>query len=209
MGIALAHRRRSPLAAGAAPRPARAAEIADVNVNTVRAVYQRLEHEGLIASRQGTGTFVTATPRPPSAVGAIAASAAREALETGVDAREVAAALYVAGEAPASADAATERRRVLRAEIGTLERALGEMESEHPISHADGGTLSYGPTILGTEELEAVRAELLRRLAGVQTVIDAVLAECEPAATRAPAADPGAKPAARSRRGPTRAAPAT
>ncbi|MDQ6810597.1 MAG: GntR family transcriptional regulator, partial [Actinomycetota bacterium] len=61
-------------------------ELADttgVNVNTVRAVYQRLEQDGLINSQQGSGTFVAAAPRSPYAVGAIAANAAREALATG------------------------------------------------------------------------------------------------------------------------------
>ena len=71
------------------------AEVIGVNVNTVRAVYQRLEQEGLIDSRQGSGTFVASRPRRPSAVAAIAADAARAAHETGVEPREVAAALYV------------------------------------------------------------------------------------------------------------------
>src|SRR5271154_6234579 len=53
------------------------AEAIGVNVNTVRAVYQRLEHEGLIDSQQGSGTFVSPPPHRPSAVGEIAADAAR------------------------------------------------------------------------------------------------------------------------------------
>jgi DNA-binding transcriptional regulator YhcF (GntR family) len=36
------------------------ADIAGVNVNTVRAVYARLESEGRVSSEQGRGTFVTA-----------------------------------------------------------------------------------------------------------------------------------------------------
>ena len=43
------------------------AEIAGVNVNTARAVYTRLESEGLVSSEQGRGTFVAA---PASAAGA-------------------------------------------------------------------------------------------------------------------------------------------
>jgi DNA-binding transcriptional regulator YhcF (GntR family) len=94
------------------------AEVSGVNVNTVRAVYQRLEQEGLIDSQQGSGTFVTAAPRRRSSVSAIAASAAREALETGVDPREVAAALYVAPDAAPAATEEAQRRRLLRAQIG-------------------------------------------------------------------------------------------
>ena len=52
------------------------AEATGVNVNTVRAVYQRLEHEGLIDSQQGSGTFVAANPERSSAVRTIAADAA-------------------------------------------------------------------------------------------------------------------------------------
>src|SRR5919201_5001390 len=38
-----------------------------VNVNTARAVYRRLEDEGLIASRHGLGTFVAEdAPRSPN-----------------------------------------------------------------------------------------------------------------------------------------------
>jgi len=37
---------------------------AGVNVNTVRAVYARLEREGLIRSEQGRGTFVTSRDEP-------------------------------------------------------------------------------------------------------------------------------------------------
>ena len=156
------------------------AEAIGVNVNTVRAVYQRLEQEGLITSLQGSGTFVTATARQPSAVGAIVASAAREALETGVDPREVAAALYVSSDSRTSSDSeAAGRRRLLRAQIAALERALGEMEASHPgIAPAAGGTRAgIGPALLSAEELEQVRTYLVRRLAAVQGTIDAHLSE--------------------------------
>ena len=39
---------------------------AGVNVNTARAVYARLEREGLIRSEQGRGTFVTSRDEPDS-----------------------------------------------------------------------------------------------------------------------------------------------
>jgi DNA-binding transcriptional regulator YhcF (GntR family) len=165
------------------------AEAIGVNVNTVRAVYQRLEQEGLITSLQGSGTFVTATPTQPSAIGAIVASAAREALETGVDPREVAAALYVAGELsqPDGEDEASERRRLLRAQIAALERALGEMEASHPgvAPPSASARAGIGPALLSAEELEQVRTYLVRRLAAVQSAIDAQLNESATATTPA------------------------
>jgi GntR family transcriptional regulator len=146
-----------------------------VNVNTVRAVYQRLDQEGLIDSQQGSGTFVGPAPSRPSNVGTIAASAAREARELGVDPREVAAALYVSPESSAvPANTAAERRRLLRTQISALERALGEIEAEHPgVAPAPTQTLpGPGPALLGAEQLERVRAQLVRRLAIVQAAID-------------------------------------
>jgi DNA-binding transcriptional regulator YhcF (GntR family) len=183
------------------------AQASGLNVNTVRAVYQRLEQRGLLESRQGSGTFVSSTLRRPSAIGAIAADAAREAEAIGVDPREVAAALYVAmpqdspsdmvvtdaavaGVAPDEAgnDAGAEReavaapvlaparRRALRAQIAALERAIGEIEAEHPglapLPSAAPGAHASGPTLLGVQELEQVRSGLVRRLALVQSAID-------------------------------------
>ena len=180
------------------------AEASGLNVNTVRAVYQRLEQKGLLESQQGSGTFVASTLPRPSAVGTIAADAAREAKATGVDPRDVATALYVAlpqdvparprqgsagevGEAgkeeagetagagePASEDATAARRRALRAQIATLERAIGEIEAEHP-GVAPRPTVTRrlaGPTLLSAQELEQVRSALVRRLAAVQSAID-------------------------------------
>lgn len=151
------------------------AEASRLNVNTVRAVYQRLEQQGLIESRQGSGTFVAADLPRPSAVGTIAADAAREAAAIGVSPREVAAALYVAvSEGRAEDEHGLSRRRMLRAQIATLERAISEIEAEHPGAAPRSGATRRGPgpTLLSAEELEQVRSGLVRRLAAVQTAID-------------------------------------
>jgi DNA-binding transcriptional regulator YhcF (GntR family) len=154
-------------------------ELADstgVNVNTVRAVYQRLEQEGLIDSQHGSGTFVSADPPRPSAANSIAALAAKEARETGVDPRLVAAALYVSSQIHGEAgDDARERRRLLRAQIATLERTLGEMEATHPglLATSQPRRSSRGPALLDASGLEDVRAGLVRRLASLQAAIDA------------------------------------
>ncbi len=146
-----------------------------VNVNTARAVFQRLEQEGLIDSQQGSGTFVASRPQAPSSVATIAADAAREARETGVDPREVAAALYVSpGSSPRPGDDGSSQRRALRLQIATLERTLGEIEAKHPgVAPACEATRgSVGPTLLDEAELEHVRTLLVRRLASVQAAID-------------------------------------
>jgi DNA-binding transcriptional regulator YhcF (GntR family) len=150
------------------------AEMLGINANTARAVYQRLEQEGLIDSRQGTGTFVASVAQEPSAVGQIAADAARQARRTGVDPREVAAALYVTAE-PAS-DAATqagERRRELRAQIAALEQTLSEIQSSHPgLVPAPSKPFRHaGPRLLSVEDLERVRMELVRRIAAAEPLL--------------------------------------
>ncbi len=164
------------------------AETAGVNINTVRAVYQRLEHEGLIASRQGSGTFVAPSQPTPSTLSTIAGDAARQAHATGVDLREVAAALYISSSASSDRAAPTddaERRRQLRDQIAGLERTLGELEAGHPgvaptrtsISTPTAPTATRGgsaPRLLDVDELEQVRTSLVRRLAAVQTAIDAL-----------------------------------
>jgi DNA-binding transcriptional regulator YhcF (GntR family) len=191
------------------------AEATGVNVNTVRAVYQRLEQAGLIDTQQGSGTFVAAIPARPSAVASIAADAAREAHETGVDPREVAAALYVSPANPgrASADPAG-RRRVLREQIAALERTLGELEAKHPgVAPArEPAHAGIGPTLLNVRELEEVRTLLVRRLALVQAAIDALAAAPrKPQPTRAKRAreeQPKAAPAAAGK-SPARARPST
>jgi DNA-binding transcriptional regulator YhcF (GntR family) len=151
------------------------AEMVGINANTARAVYQRLEQEGLIDSRQGTGTFVATIAREPSAVGQIAADAARQARKTGVDPREVAAALYVTGEAPAQGTAqASERRRELRIQITALEQALSEIQARHPglLPNPTQPLRQAGPRLLSAQELERVRTELVRRLAAAEPLLD-------------------------------------
>lgn len=154
------------------------AEATGVNVNTVRAVYQRLEQDGLIDRQQGSGTFVAATPQRAAAVGTITANAAHEARETGVDPREVAAALYIEDTA-APSEAGEEqseqaRRRSLRSQIAAFERAIAELEAEHPgvAPAAPRSRRGIGPALLSVDELARVRTDLIRRLTVVQSAID-------------------------------------
>ncbi len=158
------------------------AEMLGINANTARAVYQRLEQEGLIDSRQGTGTFVASITPEPSAVGQIAADAARQARRTGVDPREVAAALYVSPEpstdtAGGTSDTAAppaERRRELRSQIAALEQTLSEIQARHPglIPAPSEQVRHAGPRLLSAEELERVRTQLVRRLAAAEPLLE-------------------------------------
>lgn len=173
------------------------AEATGVNVNTVRAVYQRLEQDGLIDRQQGSGTFVAAAPQRAAAVGTITANAAHEARETGVDPREVAAALYIE-DATAPAETGEQqseqaRRRSLRSQIAAFERAIAELEAEHPgVAPAPPRSRrGIGPALLTVEELTRVRADLIRRLTVVQSAIDDELERRSTAATtKAPAREP-------------------
>ena len=149
------------------------AEMVGINANTARSVYQRLEQEGLISSRQGTGTFVASVTHEPSAVGQIAADAARQARQTGVDPREVAAALYMTGEPAGDAVAASERRRELRTQIAALEGTLSEILALNPglMPVPAKPSRRAGPRLLSVEELEQVRGQLIRRLTEAESRI--------------------------------------
>lgn len=183
IGVQLAWALRSRIAQGRyaagqrLPGLRELAEATGVNVNTVRAVYQRLEQGGLIDRQQGSGTFLAAAPRRAAAVGAITANAAHEARETGVDPREVAAALYV-GDAPEPAQAEEQseqaRRRSLRSQIAAFERAIAELEADYPgVAPAPPRRRrGIGPVLLTGVELVQVRADLIRRLTVVQAAID-------------------------------------
>jgi DNA-binding transcriptional regulator YhcF (GntR family) len=151
------------------------AEASGVNINTVKAVYQRLDQEGLIESQKGSGTFVAPTPRGRSDVGTIVAQAAWEAREIGADPREVAAALYVShSPAVQPTDEEAARRRLLRGQIAALERTLAEIEAMNPgIGPPPKPTRDdIAPTLLDVSQLEEVRTLLVRRLTDVQTAID-------------------------------------
>lgn len=188
-----------------------------VNANTIRAVYQRLEHEGIIESQRGSGTFVAASAGPQrSAAGVIAANAAREALRTGVDPREVAAALYVEPSAVTPHDGQSERRRRLREQIAALEQALAEIEVAHPglVPASRSARRGRGPRLLEADELEQVQADLIRRLATIQIAIDEEARQPDPEepdsghAERSPARQDSPAPARPARRRATKTRPA-
>jgi DNA-binding transcriptional regulator YhcF (GntR family) len=192
IGVQLAWALRARILSGALapgrrlPALHRLAEELGVNANTVRAVYGRLETDGLVETRHGSGTYVTGAPGGLGARGELtqlASGAARAAREAGIDPRELAAALYV-GAAPDASTAGTDdeaagaaTRRRLRAQIAALEQALADLLRLRPdlLPSAPPPMAPPRPAearLLGTAELEQQRAELLRRLAATQTAVD-------------------------------------
>jgi DNA-binding transcriptional regulator YhcF (GntR family) len=157
---------------------------AGVNVNTARAAYRRLEREGLVLSRQGLGTFVTdraevAVPR----VERLAAEAAAEAQEAGVDPRELATAIYAAAgiriddteptqpsttlpDIERGDEAAT--RRELRRQIARLEEELSGYARE--LRRGDPGhpLLQAKPRVADVGALERTRDALLDQIREVR-----------------------------------------
>jgi GntR family transcriptional regulator len=174
LGVQLAWHLRARMADGELEPGARLPSVRElaaatgVNANTVRAVYARLEAEGLLATQHGRGTYVTDRGAPAGdELSAIAARAAREAAEAGVDPRAVAAALYVGG----TPDDEAAKRHALRAEIARLERRLAADDRAQRLlaAHADDPLASppkpQPGRLLSTAELEAQRDELATRLA--------------------------------------------
>jgi DNA-binding transcriptional regulator YhcF (GntR family) len=140
------------------------AAAAGVNVNTLRTVLARLEREGYITARHGSGTFVADTPpRQPGVAGAVA-DATRVAASSGLAPRALSSALYGAVEQPA-ADPDGQRRRELRQDIVALERMFVELRERHP--EIDLSTIplptARGPRIQAAEELEDLRRALVQR----------------------------------------------
>jgi DNA-binding transcriptional regulator YhcF (GntR family) len=147
------------------------ADDAGVNVNTVRAVYQRLEHDGLVTTRHGSGTFVSAAAVGGATLAQLVADAARAADAAGVDPRELAAALYVGGRPKRRrGDSEATTRRRLRAQIAALEHALAQATAGRAAAAertAETPPTTPRPRLLNAAELAAQRDELLRRLADV------------------------------------------
>jgi DNA-binding FadR family transcriptional regulator len=138
-----------------------AAEVG-VNANTLRAAYAKLEAERLIETRHGSGTYVTGSSEGRDLTPLVGA-ASRAARDAGIDPRELAAALYVSSSEGRQPDADAHRRRALREEIAVLERLVSELS---PAPAGEHEPHPRGPRLLTTAELEAVRAELITRLAG-------------------------------------------
>jgi DNA-binding transcriptional regulator YhcF (GntR family) len=178
LGVQLAWHLRAAVSAGELregerlPSVREMAAATGVNANTVRAVYARLEAEGVVATEHGRGTFVTGATGGDGELAKIARRAALAAREAGLDPRAVAAALFVSRDAPAApAGAEGARRRALREEIAALERRLADARLQRRLaSLADDPLAAPAPAtppgrLLSAAELTSIRDDLAERLA--------------------------------------------
>ncbi len=141
------------------------AAAAGVNVNTLRSVLARLERDGYVVARHGSGTFVADDPPSQPQIGRALADATRAAASSGVALRELSSALYVAGD-EAEPDPETKRRRELRQDIAALERMLTELRTRNPDADLSDAPLpaSRGPRIQSAEDLEGLRRALVAQI---------------------------------------------
>lgn len=159
----------------------RLAEWAGVNLNTVRAVYEGLEHDGLVVSRQGQGTFVAAGVEATPELEEIVDEALRRAREAGLGPRQLAtvamACASVLGDFPADRSSesaaalpdlggeseAIEVRQELRRQIGRLEAELAsytrDLNADLPT--APRRAIAH---VAGVQELEQTRDTLIAQL---------------------------------------------
>jgi DNA-binding FadR family transcriptional regulator len=190
-------------------------EVADqlgVNHNTVRAAVAKLEADGLLETRHGSGTFVAAGVGTQLRHAALFDEVVQRAQDAGVAPRELAAALYVAEPtAHRAPDQAAAERRTLRQDLAVLDRILCELEPQLDVAvrREVAPVRSGGPRLLGADELRGQREALLRRIAQVQRALDRQrgIAAAAPAPATAPAVAAAPRRAPRPRR-PPRAGPA-
>jgi DNA-binding transcriptional regulator YhcF (GntR family) len=143
------------------------AQAAGVNVNTVRAVFAKLEEQGIVSSKHGRGTFVAAEARPDENLAEAAAAVIAQAREAGIDQRELAAALWVSSET-SSGDEERSQRRALYAQISELERALAPLDPLGTIAPtrplAPSSAADAAPRMLTNAELRQTRDHLAARI---------------------------------------------
>ena len=163
----------------------RLAELAGVNLNTVRAVYEGLEADALVVSRHGQGTFVADGVEPAPELEEIAADALRRASEAGLGPRDLAIVAMacvgipgnVGGEVPAppapglpdpgEESEAIEVRRELRRQIGRLEAELASY-TRHLSADLPTAPRRAVAHVAGVQELEQTRDTLIAQLSEAQ-----------------------------------------
>ena len=178
VGVQLTWRLRALIAAGRLgagermPSVRTMAEWAGVNVNTVRAVYARLEHEGLIVTRHGAGSYVADDAHGSVEVERIAAEAIEAAREAGVDPRDVAITALVSAGLPAAFEDG------LPADPDGAELDLDELAIELELSEGWREAVEPGAS---TAAQGAARRELRRQIGRLEAELASYTRDLEPA----------------------------
>jgi DNA-binding transcriptional regulator YhcF (GntR family) len=148
------------------------AERCGVNVNTVRSVYQRLEDEKLVSSRQGAGTYVADDAPVVEELRELVDDALARARAAGIEARELAVALHAVSPPPLPDVRRDSDQRGARAElrrqIARLEAELASYPRDLQPPPEPEVRPHHGGRIAGVEELERTRDDLLDRIAVVR-----------------------------------------
>ncbi len=173
------------------PSVRRLANWAGVNVNTVRAVYDSLEKEGLIFSRQGQGTFVTEHASAEPHLETIALDALRRGQEAGADPHQLAIVLMACANMLGSEETepapsvevdsvglvesseTIEVRQELRRQIARLEAELAAYVRDLPAEELPTAPIRAEAHVAGVEELEQTRDTLIAQLSGAQKAAEA------------------------------------
>jgi len=159
--------RTGELAAGERlPSFRRLAEWAGVNIGTVRSVYDSLEADRLVVTRQGQGTFVADGVEAAPQLEEIAAEALRRASEAGLGSRELAMVAMACASLPEESET-LEVRRELRRQIARLEAELASHTGhlKEDLATAPKRAVAH---VAGVEELEETRDTLIAQLAAAQ-----------------------------------------
>jgi DNA-binding transcriptional regulator YhcF (GntR family) len=148
------------------------AERCGVNVNTVRAVYGRLEDERLVVSRRGAGTYVADDAPASDELRGLVDEALEKARAAGIDPHELAVALHAASPTPLpdlhSSSDQRGARAELRRQIAKLEAELASYPRDLQPPPSPEARPHHGGRIAGVEELERTRDSLLARIAAVR-----------------------------------------
>ncbi len=146
------------------------ADWAQVNVNTVRAVYARLEDEGMIVTRHGLGSYVAAGAQGSTEVERIAAEAIDAARAAGVDPRDVAITTLVSAALPEALEAGLPAELEAEGEEPDLAELAAELE------------LDLDDSWLEVDE-GAARRELRRQIGRIEAELASYSRDIEPPST--------------------------
>ncbi|MGE5527266.1 MAG: GntR family transcriptional regulator [Methanosarcina sp.] len=157
----------------------RLAEWAGVSVGTVRAVYARLEDDGMVVSRHGQGTFVADGVQAAPELEEIVSEALARAAEAGFGARDLAIVAMACADLSSETGASEEMpdleaeselievRQELRRQIAQLEAELAR-HTRHLTADLPTAPLRAVAHVAGVEELERTRDTLIAQLAEAQ-----------------------------------------